>query len=444
MPDRRRNRTPADDPAPYRVYRAGDDRPREANPPGATTPAGQEFSRRSSRARAGDAAAGAPDPRRDARTGSGSPHEPGRNGRPYNLYYSRPRSLLARLRGEVDAPKLPKQREPEQDRRAAVLPAERRRWRLTWRKALAGLGIAIAGWVLLSFLLFVISAEEQSGSIPASAQAELTPGGNMLTSANTILILGTDQRPRTGAGSKEPGSNYNDQGSNSDTIMLWRLGGGVSRRLSIPRDTATNIDGLGVAKINAAYSFGGPALALKTVEQFTGIKINHLIIVNLANFVKFIDAIGGVTVTTDRVCSNISGGTANGGFTLNLSAGTHHLSGEQALILARTRENGCNPAENDITREQRQQQILNAIKGQLLSPSTFFHLPWAAWAAPQAIRTDMGPLTLMSLFVAGEMGGSAPVQVLPHSGSEVLPDGGDALTTTPTAVSAAVRQLISG
>ena len=88
--------------------------------------------------------------------------------------------------------------------------------------------------------------------------------------------------------------------------MLWRVGGGVSRRLSIPRDTLVPIPGHGTNKINAAYAFGGPALTIKTVEQLTGIKINHVIIINFANFPKFIDAIGGVAVKTGRICSQIS------------------------------------------------------------------------------------------------------------------------------------------
>src|SRR5437588_10036465 len=99
----------------------------------------------------------------------------------------------------------------------------------------------------------------------------------MITSTDTVLILGTDQRP---SGSKEPGANTRDAGSRSDTIMLWRIGGGVSRRLSIPRDTETQIPGHGTTKLNAAYAYGGPALTLRTVEQFTGVKINHVIGVN--------------------------------------------------------------------------------------------------------------------------------------------------------------------
>ena len=208
----------------------------------------------------------------------------------------------------------------------------------------------------------------------------------MVTGTDTILVIGTDQRPK---GSKEPGADTSDVGSRSDTLMLWRIGGGTSRRLSIPRDTVASIPGHGTTKINAAYAYGGPALTIRTVEQFTGIKINHVIIVNLAaTSAKFIDAIGGVDVKTGRICSEISGGAANGGFSLSCSPGTHHLNGDQALTLARTRENRCNPAYNDLTREEHQQKILNAIKSKLLSPSSFFHLPLgvlgraARWSAP--------------------------------------------------------------
>ena len=318
--------------------------------------------------------------------------------RPYKLYRSHPRGLKARLRGEEDIGLGPDGLADRDGRRGA-----RRRYggRLTWKRGLMYLVLAVVGWLLLSLVLFLVSAEIEHGKVPNSAKAALTSGGNMLTSTNTVLILGTDQRPK---GSKEPGANTNDAGSRSDTIMLWRIGGGVSRRLSIPRDTVVPIPGHGEDKINAAYAFGGPALAIKTVEQFHGVKINHVIIVNLAAFPQFINAIGGIDVKTGRVCSEISGGVKNGGFTLNLRPGVHHLNGIQALVYARTRENRCNPSESDLTRVEHQQQILNGIKSQLLSPSTFFRLPWAAWDAPKVLRTDMGGLTLLTLFAASELG----------------------------------------
>ena len=265
----------------------------------------------------------------------------------------------------------------------------------------------------------------------------------MLTSANTILILGLDNRPTSGQDSKEGGgANTNEADANTDTIMLWRVGGGVSRRLSIPRDTLVNIPGHGQAKINAAWPYGGPALALKVIKQFTGLQINHLVVIDLANFPKFINDIGGVNVKTGRICSTISGGTARGGFTLNLSPGSTTSNGEQAMVLARTRENTCNPASNDLTREATQQQILNSIKSQLLTVHTFFHLPWAAWDAPSVFQTDMGGLTLLQMFAASEIGGSAPPSLLSETNSTY--NGQDVLIPNQANVQAQVNKLLNG
>ena len=357
--------------------------------------------------------------------------------RPYKLYRAGPRGLKALLRGEEEIG-LPGGDGGRSDRERAEPKTGRR---ITPRRVIKWLVIAIVSWLLLSLILFMVSAQIEKGTVPDSAKAALAGGGNMLFSADTVLVIGTDQRP---AGSKEPGANTSDAGSRSDTIMLWRIGGGTSRRLSIPRDTVADIPGHGPSKINAAYAYGGPALAIKTIEQFTGVKINHVIIVNLAEFPQFIDAIGGIDVTTGRVCSDISGGTSNGGFSLYLQPGSHHLDGRDALTYARTRHNKCNPGEDDLTRVQHQQQILNAIKSKLFSPSTFFHLPWASWDAPKVLRTDMGGLTLLTLFAASEFGGSAPVKVLKPTGATVLPDGESALTVDQGAVQNAVKALMNG
>ena len=151
-----------------------------------------------------------------------------------------------------------------------------------------------------------------------------------------------------------------------------------------------------------------------------------------------------MTVKTGRICSNISGGAKNGGFTLYLKPGVHHLTGIQALTLARTRDNACNAASTDLTREGYQQQILNSIKSKLESPTTFFRLPWASWYAPQAVRTDMSGFTLLSLFVASELGGSAPTDILKPTGSETLADGEDALVASPSDVRQHIAKLMNG
>jgi LCP family protein required for cell wall assembly len=371
----------------------------------------------------------------------------GSSERPYTTYRSLPRGLVARLRGESD-PDLSQRRLLRPGRRGdARPPLQTGPWwrrRRTWIRAVGYLVLAVVAWLALSLVLFVVSAEIERGKLPAAAVRELKPGGNMLTSTDTVLILGTDQRPRTGPGSKEPGANHNDAGSRSDTIMLWRIGGGTSRRLSIPRDTLAEIPGHGENKINAAYALGGPALAIKTVERFTGLQINHVIVVNLAAFPAFINAIGGVDVRTGRVCSNISGGRKLGGFSLYLRPGVHHLNGIQALTYARTRENACNAHDSDLTRVLHQQQILNAIRSKLTSPSTFVRLPWASWDAPKVLRTDMGGFTLMSLFAASEIGGSAPPKELKPTGYVTVPGIGDSLEVSHAAVRAAVQRLLDG
>jgi LCP family protein required for cell wall assembly len=299
-------------------------------------------------------------------------------------------------------------------------------------------------WVVLSAVLFFISASQDAGNLPGgnATEAALSSSGPMLISPSTVLILGLDNRPTTGYSSKESGSNYNEADANTDSIMLWRIGGGVSRRLSIPRDTLVDIPGLGNAKINAAWSYGGPKATIRVIENLTGVKINHMVVVDLGNFPKFINDIGGVTVTTPKICSVISGGVKNGGFSLYLSAGSHHLDGTNALTLARTRENRCDAAYNDLNREKMQQQIMNAIKSQLFSVHAFIHLPWAAWDAPKVIQTDMGPTDLMQLFVSAEIGGSAPPQLLKEAGT--VYNGADVLIPNAANVRRQVNKLMTG
>ena len=178
---------------------------------------------------------------------------------PYKLYRAGPKGLRARLRGEDD-----ELQGPVEYRKYKGGPERRTGRRITLKRVIVGLVLAVVAWLLLSLVLFIISAATQSGGIPSDAQAALASGGNMLTSTDTVLVIGTDQRP---AGTQEAGANTSDAGSRSDTMMLWRVGGGVSRRLSIPRDTLVSIPGHGTNKINAAYAFGGPALAIKTVER---------------------------------------------------------------------------------------------------------------------------------------------------------------------------------
>jgi LCP family protein required for cell wall assembly len=298
----------------------------------------------------------------------------------------------------------------------------------------------VAAWLALSFVLFLISAHFERTPPPSDVARALKPAGYPLTSANNILVLGSDRRPK---GSKEPGANTSGP-SRSDTIMLIRTGGGHSARLSIPRDTVVEIPGHGLRKINAAYAFGGPALSIQVVEELLHIPVNHLVEVNFENFPQLIDAMGGVDYTGGCIVANIDGGFSRGGFTLRLGKGTHRLNGKQALALARTRENLCKPSQTDIQRAEHQQALFNDMKSRLASLSSFVRLPLIAWNAPPAIISDMSGTTLLGLFGALAVGGTPPTHVLTPSGSVTLPDGEEGLSVSEGERRAAAARFLAG
>nr|HMS71809.1 LCP family protein [Baekduia sp.] len=174
------------------------------------------------------------------------------------------------------------------------------------------------------------------------------------------------------------------------------------------------------------------------------IEVNHVMEVNFDSFPKLIDSMGGVTYKGSCVVSKINGGYKSGGYTLRLKSGRTHIDGKQALALARTRKNLCNPRENDLARVQRQQKILNAMKWRMLSPGAFVRLPWIAWQAPQTLRTDMSGPTQLGLFGGLMIGGGSSTHVLKPDGVATSPGGGAALTVSPARKQAAVRRFMRG
>lgn len=325
-------------------------------------------------------------------------------------------------------------------RRAGTLaPGGWRRWATRKRIALGLLGLVV-GWIALSLALFLISSHFERASPPPDVAGVLDPAGFPLTSANDILVLGSDRRQKN---SREPGAEKTGFGR-SDTIMLLRTGGGHSARLSIPRDTVVEIPGHGMQKINAAHAFGGPALSIEVIKRWLGVPINHVVEVNFENFPALIDAMGGVDYTGQCIVSRLDGGFRAGGYTLRLRSGTHHIDGKQALAIARTRENLCRPNETDLQRAEHQQALFNAMKSRLLSVSSFLRLPWISWNAPPAIISDMSGPTLLGLFGALGISGTPPTRVLKPSGAVTLPDGEQGLTVSESEKRTAVASFMSG
>ena len=360
----------------------------------------------------------------------------------YTRYRARRR---LRADGEDDGarPRLPAPGRPRAARSAGAPGQARlsgwRRW-TTPRRILLALALLVVGWLALSTVLYLTSSHFNRTSPPSDLAAALDPAGYPLTSANNILVLGSDRRQKN---SKEPGAETTGPGR-SDSIMLIRTGGGHSARLSIPRDTIVDIPGHGLQKINAAHAFGGPAESVRVVRRWLHVPINHVVEVNFENFPQLIDSMGGVDYTGSCVISRLDGGFSAGGYTLRLPAGTHHLNGKQALALARTRENLCAPNQNDFQRQEHQQALFNAMKSRLLSPSSFLRLPWIAWNAPPAIISDMSGTTLLGMFAALGGGGTPPTRVFKHAQPTYVPGVGEGLTIPEAERRAAAAQFLAG
>jgi LCP family protein required for cell wall assembly len=369
----------------------------------------------------------------------------------YTRYRARPRLMPGREGGQ-GSPETA-QREPggrrrgRRGERGSHTPGGSRaqrfaEWwrRLTPKRLVLGLLGLIVAWIVLSLVLFLISSHFERTPPPSNVAGVLDPAGFPLTSANNILVLGSDRRQK---GSKEPGANTSGP-SRSDSILLLRIGGGHDARLSIPRDTVVEIPGHGEQKINAAYAFGGPALSISVIKQYLGIPVNHLVEVNFEDFPQLIDAMGGVDYTGGCIVSRINGGFSNGGYTLRLPKGTHHIDGKQALALARTRENLCAPNETDLQRAEHQQALFTDMKSRLLSPSSFLRLPLIAWNAPPAIISDMSGPTLLGLFGALAVAGTPPTRVLKPTGAVTLPDGEQGLHVSEAERRSAVGRFLGG
>src|SRR4051794_36397766 len=296
----------------------------------------------------------------------------------YTLYRSRPRWLRRRgddggLRDMQQAPPRAYEEVPPRRRRRLPWPRRRPGRRISVWRVVRCLLTALVAWLAISLVLFLISAQIESSKVSDAADAELGGAGYPLTAANTILVLGSDARTKN---SKEAGANKIGQPSPSDSILLMRIGGGHNATLSIPRDTVVPIPGHGSDKINAAYAYGGPALAIRTVQQYLGIPVNHLVEVNFENFPQLIDALGGITYRGGCVVSKINGGFKNGGHTPPPKGGGQEIDRKQALAPPPPPPNERKPKEKELTPPPPPQKIPGAIKDKGSPFGTFVPPPW--------------------------------------------------------------------
>jgi LCP family protein required for cell wall assembly len=295
-----------------------------------------------------------------------------------------------------------------QPRKAKKIKAPRASQRKPVVKFFKWFLIWAVSWLVLSGVLFIVSATIQQSKVSDATNDALGGGGNLLTSPGNVLVMGLDERPKNW--DVEHGA------ARTDTLMLLRTGGGEAQRVSILRDSYAEIPGYLPQKINAAYAYGGAPLTIKTVENFMNVgggnmKINHMIIVDFEHFPGLIDALGGVKVEIKQRCIR----STFDGKTFKLNRGEHKLTGEQALRFARVRKNACDPSEDDRDRAARQQQVMSAMKNKIYNPLTFVRLPWISWAAPKAFVTDMSPFTLLNFMTTMTIGSSPKTHVLKPS-----------------------------
>lgn len=211
----------------------------------------------------------------------------------------------------------------------------------------------------------VPSVSELPPPVVAIPESDLPPAWDGASRIN-VLFIGLDYRDWE-AGEGAP---------RSDTMILFTIDplSKTAGMLSIPRDMWVNIPGFGYSRINTAYSSGegsklpggGPALAMKTVEQFLGVPVDYYAQVDFYTFIEFINLIGGIDVYSEErlVLDPIGSGKDK---LVVTCCGMRHLDGEKALAYARTRKT----EGGDIDRAKRQQKVILAIRDKVLDPANF-------------------------------------------------------------------------
>jgi len=216
--------------------------------------------------------------------------------------------------------------------------------------------------------------------VPADVPPVLTKSATSIRSGPVnILFLGSDNRP--------------DEPARADTILLMRVNGGkkTMSQLSIPRDTLVDIPGYGEGKINSAYAYGGPALMIQTVEQFTGVPINHYVQLDFDGFPEIVDAVGGVDIDVPKTID--SQYPVEYDWTdVHFDAGPQHMNGDRALVYVRVRY-----SDDDFQRMGRQQQFMEALQKRFTSPFNMARLPLTAPGMIGALTTDLSTNDLLAL-----------------------------------------------
>ncbi|WP_244874930.1 LCP family protein, partial [Gordonia sihwensis] len=236
-----------------------------------------------------------------------------------------------------------------------------------------------------------------------------TPGTNW-------LIVGTDSRQGLTEEQKKNLATGDADGARTDTIMMAHLPtSGKPMLISIPRDLYVPIPGMGSHKINAAFNNGGPQLLVQTVEEFTGVRIDHYAEIGFGGFDNLVDSVGGVQMCLDQPLHDPKAG-------LNLPAGCQRLDGAQALGLVRTRAF----PNADLERVVNQRKFLAALMSKATSPGVLLNpfrlFPFVSGAV-DAVTVDSGDHIWNLAWLAYKISGDPVTTTAPADGDEFTDDG---------------------
>jgi LCP family protein required for cell wall assembly len=213
------------------------------------------------------------------------------------------------------------------------------------------------------------------------------PGRPASGRGTTWLLVGSDSRQGLTVEQQQALATGGDTGNGrTDTMLLVHVPAFGSptptTMVSIPRDSYVPIPGYGRDKINAAFAMGGPALLAQTVEQATGLRLDHYAEVGFSGFAVLVDALGGVTVCPAAPINDPLAG-------VDLPAGCQKLDGRDALGYVRSRDT----PRADLDRMVNQRQFMSELLQRVASPTVWLN-PWrwysVAHAAVDAVTVDHG------------------------------------------------------
>ena len=242
-----------------------------------------------------------------------------------------------------------------------------------------------------------------------------------LTSAGTNwLITGSDSRAGLSRAEIDAMHVGFDEGTlNSDSIMLLHMGSGRPVLISIPRDSYVEIPGHGWNKMNAALAYGGASLLIQTVENATGLKIDHYMGIGFGGLVAVVNKIGGVPICLKTAINDSYSG-------VHLSAGCHNLNGDQALAFVRDRHSFTT---EDLQRIQDQRAFLSALLKKATSPGVYLNpftaLPFGSTAA-SSMSVDTGT-SLLDLAHAASALRDPQTGTVPIANANYVTNAGDSV-----------------